>query len=161
MKVLHLTCSDGRTAGGKALHRLHTSLLAAGIDSYVLLGADDDKSARERRVPRPLIWRLIDKPGRLLAEHTGLHGMTRPSFRLWRQAIDALRPDVVHIHWTYSTGTPPLTSLRSLAAAYPIVWTFHDMWAFTGGCTNSKGCERWLSGCGRVPSSRQETYPAP
>lgn len=151
MKVLHLTCNDARTGGANALHRLHVSLLAAGVDSRVILGADEDKSPSERHIPRSFAWRIADKPFRIIAEHTGLHGVVRPSFRLWCRAIDAFNPDVVHIHWTYSGGTPPLVSLRSLAAAYPIVWTFHDMWAFTGGCTISKGCERWLSGCGSCP----------
>jgi glycosyltransferase involved in cell wall biosynthesis len=125
--------------------------MAAGIDSRVLLGADEDKSENERHISRPFVWRLADKPVRMIADRTGLHGTYRPSFRLWRRAVDAFKPDVLHLHWTYSGSTVPLTSLRSLAAAYPLVWTFHDMWAFTGGCTNSKGCERWMTGCGSCP----------
>ena len=151
MRVLHLTCNDARTGGAKALHRLHVALIAAGIDSHVLLGADEDKSENERHISRPFVWRLADKPVRMIADRTGLHGTFRPSFRLWRTAIDAFKPDVLHVHWTYSGSSIPLTSLRSLAAAYPLVWTFHDMWAFTGGCTNSKGCERWMTGCGSCP----------
>ena len=151
MRVLHLTCNDARTGGAKALHRLHVALLEAGVDSRVLLGADEDKSDTERHMARPFLWRLADKPVRMVEGCTGLHGAARPSFRLWRRAIDAFNPDVVHLHWTYSGHSVPLVNLRSLAVAYPLVWTFHDMWAFTGGCTNSKGCERWLCGCGSCP----------
>jgi glycosyltransferase involved in cell wall biosynthesis len=151
LKILHLTCNDARTGGAKAVHRLHVALLGIGIDSRVLLGADEDKSDTERHVPRTFLWRLADKPVRMVEGYTGLRGTARPSFRLWRRAIDAFGPDVVHIHWSYSIGSPPLVNLRGLAAAYPILWTFHDMWAFTGGCTNSKGCERWMTGCGSCP----------
>lgn len=116
MKVLHLTCNDARTGGAKAVHRLHTALLEVGVDSRVLLGGTRDQSSREVHVPRPLVWRAADKPARMLSESTGLVGIVRPSFRLWRTAIDAFGPDVVHIHWAYSGGTPPLVSLRSLAS---------------------------------------------
>jgi len=151
VRVLHVTCNDACTGGAKAVHRLHVALLGAGVDSRVLLGADEDKSDTERHMPRPFLWKLADKPVRMVEGCTGLHGTARPSFRLWRQAIDACQPDVVHLHWTYSGHSVPLLNLRSLAAAYPLVWTFHDMWAFTGGCTNSKGCERWITGCGSCP----------
>jgi glycosyltransferase involved in cell wall biosynthesis len=151
MKVLHLTCNDARTGGAKAVHRLHVALLEAGVESRVLLGADEDKSDREHHVPRPLLWRAADKPMRIVTGHTGLHGLARPSFHLWRREIDAFAPDVVHLHWTYSGHSIPLTQLRSLSASYPLVWTFHDMWPITGGCTNSKGCERWKTGCGSCP----------
>ena len=146
-----MTCNDARTGGAKALHRLHMALLEAGVDSRVLLGADDDQSDTERHVPRPFVWRLADKPVRMAEGCTGLHGAARPSFRLWRRAIGAFEPDVIHLHWTYSGHSIPLVNLASLAAAYPLIWTFHDMWAFTGGCTNSKGCERWMTGCGSCP----------
>jgi len=117
----------------------------------VLLSGAEDQSPSERHIRCSSAWRMADKPFWILAERTGLHGFAWPSFRLWRRAVDAFCPDVVHIHWTYSSGTPPLISLPSLAADYPLVWTFHDMWAFTGGCTNSKGCERWMTGCGSCP----------
>ena len=151
MRVLHLTCNDARHAGGIALHRMHVALMDAGVDSRVLLGGYEHKSDSERNVPRSLGWRLADKPFRVLANYTGLHGIVRPSFRMWRRAINEFGPDIVHLHWTYSAYTTPMIAMRSLAADYPIVWTFHDMWAFTGGCTNSKGCARWMSGCGACP----------
>lgn len=40
----------------------------------------------------------------------------------------------------------------------PLVWTLHDMWAFTGGCHYDGGCERFVSACGHCPilgSSRE------
>jgi glycosyltransferase involved in cell wall biosynthesis len=46
-----------------------------------------------------------------------------------------------------------------LAAQHPIVWTFHDMNAFTGGCHYSGLCERFTARCGSCPqlmSSKEE-----
>jgi glycosyltransferase involved in cell wall biosynthesis len=33
----------------------------------------------------------------------------------------------------------------------PIIWTLHDMWAFTGGCHCSYGCEGFRHSCGNCP----------
>ena len=33
----------------------------------------------------------------------------------------------------------------------PVVWTLHDMWAFTGGCHYSESCDRYLNTCGACP----------
>jgi glycosyltransferase involved in cell wall biosynthesis len=33
----------------------------------------------------------------------------------------------------------------------PIVWTLHDMWAFTGGCCYSQECDRYTKSCGNCP----------
>jgi glycosyltransferase involved in cell wall biosynthesis len=33
----------------------------------------------------------------------------------------------------------------------PLVWTLHDMWAFTGGCHYTGDCERYLKSCGGCP----------
>src|SRR3546814_16097913 len=37
---------------------------------------------------------------------------------------------------------------------YPVVWTLRDMWAFTGGCHYTAGCDRYAIGCGRCPQLR-------
>jgi glycosyltransferase involved in cell wall biosynthesis len=41
--------------------------------------------------------------------------------------------------------------LPRLAARAPVVWTFHDMNAFTGGCHYTQGCERFAAECGACP----------
>ena len=33
----------------------------------------------------------------------------------------------------------------------PIVWSLHDMWAFTGGCHYTQSCDRYLQSCGTCP----------
>ena len=33
----------------------------------------------------------------------------------------------------------------------PLVWTLHDMWAFTGGCSYVAGCSRFEGQCGQCP----------
>jgi glycosyltransferase involved in cell wall biosynthesis len=56
--------------------------------------------------------------------------------------------DVLHLHWI-NQGFLSLKNIRQLAeTGKPIVWTLHDMWAFTGGCHYSQGCEHFKKDCG-------------
>lgn len=67
--------------------------------------------------------------------------------------------DVLHLHWI-NQGFLSLQNIRQLASlGKPIVWTLHDMWAFTGGCHYSGACDHYRRGCGdcaflRRPGSR-------
>lgn len=54
--------------------------------------------------------------------------------------------DVVLLGW-FNQGLLSLGGLASLGK--PIVWTMHDMWAFTGICHHSLGCEGFKAECGR------------
>lgn len=59
--------------------------------------------------------------------------------------------DVLHLHWV-NQGFLSLKNIRQLAeTGKPIVWTLHDMWAFTGGCHYSQGCEHFKNECGNCP----------
>lgn len=59
--------------------------------------------------------------------------------------------DVLHLHWI-NQGFLSLNNIRQLAdLGKPIVWTLHDMWAFTGGCHYSRGCEHFKNECGNCP----------
>lgn len=56
--------------------------------------------------------------------------------------------DVLHLHWTNS-GYLSIKNLQQLLQlGKPVVWTLHDMWAFTGGCHYSNGCDHFVNQCG-------------
>lgn len=56
--------------------------------------------------------------------------------------------DVLHLHWTNS-GFLSIADLKELVeTGKPIVWTLHDMWAFTGGCHYSGDCDHYQRQCG-------------
>lgn len=57
-------------------------------------------------------------------------------------------PDIVHLHWI-CRGFVNVATLARLTI--PVVWTLHDMWAFTGGCHHSETCEKYTDKCGRCP----------
>lgn len=55
--------------------------------------------------------------------------------------------DVIHLHWI-NQGMLSLKNLRKIIdSGKPVVWTMHDMWAFTGICHYSRDCEHYKSHC--------------
>ncbi len=67
------------------------------------------------------------------------------------RAVQAHEPQIVHVHWT-GGGFMSVDALRHIP--YPVVWTLRDMWAFTGGCHYTAGCERYATACGSCPQLR-------
>lgn len=68
--------------------------------------------------------------------------------------IEDYKPDIIHLHnihdhWiNYPILFDYLASIDT-----PIVWTFHDCWAFTGGCAyfEKSDCKKWQKGCSNCP----------
>lgn len=56
--------------------------------------------------------------------------------------------DVIHIHWV-AQGPVSIRAIGRLGR--PTVWTLRDMWAFTGGCHVTLGCDRYHDRCGACP----------
>jgi glycosyltransferase involved in cell wall biosynthesis len=62
--------------------------------------------------------------------------------------------DIIHLHWI-NGGFLSLASLKKLLRLNkPIVWTFHDMWVFTGGCHYAGNCENFKTQCFNCPFLR-------
>lgn len=82
------------------------------------------------------------------------------TYSLIRQ-IDKIHPDIIHLHNVhgYYLNYPLLFNYLS-AHNYPVVWTLHDCWAYTGHCPHytSAKCTKWVSGCYDCPNLKK--YPA-
>jgi glycosyltransferase involved in cell wall biosynthesis len=57
-------------------------------------------------------------------------------------------PDLIHLHWIASDFLP-FWKLRRFGV--PMIWTLHDMWAFTGGCHYAERCNAYRDSCGSCP----------
>ncbi len=57
--------------------------------------------------------------------------------------------DVIHFHWI--AGTVDVPAEAAFLKDRHIVWTLHDMNAFTGGCHYTAGCKGYEKQCGRCP----------
>lgn len=64
--------------------------------------------------------------------------------------IDQYNPDVIHLHNLHGDYLNIEVLFEFLKKRnYPIVWTFHDCWPFTGRCAyfDYNGCTKWQIGC--------------
>ncbi|MCM1235761.1 MAG: glycosyltransferase, partial [Ruminococcus flavefaciens] len=62
------------------------------------------------------------------------------------EQIKEYAPDIIHLHNIHDHWfNYPLLFKYLATVNTPIVWTFHDCWAFTGGCAHFEniGCEKW------------------
>lgn len=160
MRVLHLAASDiggGAARGGYFLHR---ALLAQGCRSEMLVGrkyTDDPSVVELAGAAAPVV-----EKARAWLDRRPLRRYRKTSESFWTvgwqprrigRAVEARDADIVHLHWT-GGGFLPLDALRQLSGN--VVWTLRDMWAFTGGCHYTAGCERYVRGCGRCPQLRSD-----
>lgn len=65
--------------------------------------------------------------------------------------------DIINLHWI-SQFLDLQTILKTYAGKVPIVWTLHDMNAFTGGCHYDAGCGKFSERCFECPQLR---FPSP
>lgn len=68
--------------------------------------------------------------------------------------ISELQPDIIHLHNIHDHWLNyPLLFEYLATIVTPIVWTFHDCWAFTGHCYHFErnDCKRWQTNCSNCP----------
>jgi glycosyltransferase involved in cell wall biosynthesis len=156
MKILHLNTSDITGGAARAAYRLHRSLLDQGVDSQMLVQskASDDRTVigPESKIGKGMgrIRPTLDQlPNRLYPrrKQTPYHASWLPFSGIIRK-IRAIDPDIVHVHWI-AGGYLRIEDLAKIQK--PIVWSLHDMWAFTGGCHYDGVCGRYQECCGACP----------
>ncbi len=63
------------------------------------------------------------------------------------KTLKQLQPSLLHVHWI-NTGALQLKHYND----FPIFWTLHDLWAFTGGCPHPyQQCDKFQFHCGNCP----------
>ena len=157
MKILSLSTSDLNGGAPRAAYRLHQGLIKAGVDSQMLvqqklgdeatvIGARS-KITRGLAVTRPTLDSLPMLFYRQRDRTPYIYSCQWLPSKIDSQ-IEALNPDLINLHWVCG-GYFPVEAIAKFDR--PLVWTLHDMWAFTGGCHYSKQCDRYRQTCGRCP----------
>ncbi|HEY5752955.1 MAG TPA: glycosyltransferase [Chthoniobacterales bacterium] len=170
LRVTQLSTTD--TVGGAAVaaKRLHHALLEQGVAStfYVARRLTHDENVVEFKVakhaPRQLNRYIYALAKRLNPRpYFPGGGLFTGAWTLLGHVPLRVMPaaDIYHLHWI--AGFVDFRSLPRLARRSPIVWTFHDMNAFTGGCHYDHHCGRFTEQCGMCPflqsnDSRDATF---
>jgi glycosyltransferase involved in cell wall biosynthesis len=71
----------------------------------------------------------------------------------WRHLPES---DLIHLHWI-AGFVDHHTFFDVVPTTKPVIWTLHDMAAFTGGCHYNGACNRLTQACGRCPQLGSES----
>lgn len=96
-----------------------------------------------------------------LAQLSGLSGSFNwLGTREFISKLESIKPDLVHLHIMHDSYINLEILFKYLNLnKIPVVWTFHDCWAFTGKCPyfEMDKCDKWKSGCYKCPQIKK--YP--
>jgi glycosyltransferase involved in cell wall biosynthesis len=154
MKVLQLSTSDLGGGAARAAYRLHKQLRLLGVDSnmYVQekLGDDQYIFGPNGKVEKGLssIRPTLDLlPLYMLGKSDKTISSAWFPNRIYKR-LSSVNADLIHLHWI-NRGFIQVSIMHHLSI--PILWTFHDMWPFTGGCHYDLDCGRYMDQCGICP----------
>jgi glycosyltransferase involved in cell wall biosynthesis len=160
MRIVHVSVYEDSGGAPRAAKRLSDGLRLAGCDSrmYVLHRDGESGSTVQYIPPRTVLHRILHRwrtraisRSRRPYDITGgwMYDEERSPFGA--DSSTRLQDcDVIHLHWV-ARFVDVRHFFRRFGGRRPIVWTLHDMNAFTGGCYFDSGCGRHRVQCGACP----------
>ena len=151
MNILQVNTAADTGGAGVAMLRLHHALTAKGHDSHIL--------ARLRRSPQPDVLTIPEVLGLRQTSASRFSNNVRMQLDAWfaLPRVYGSTQQILHSELFEYANVIQLHNLHGwylnyellprMAARKPVIWTLHDMWAFTGHCAYSYGCVRWQKGC--------------
>ena len=156
LRIAHLSFSRTGGAGGVA-SRLAEIQQSMGHDAQVVSAISG--SLRDAPLSHPLhtLAAVADEKVLKRSEFGAPISLLRDSLSSeLESAINA--SDFIHIHWP--NGFVDLEWLASKTRDKTVVWTLHDMNAFTGTCHYSLGCDGFIRGCETCPAVKRLAHNA-
>ena len=159
LKVVHLNTYDGNGGAGRACIRLNRALQGQNIDSKIIvhykfgtnpqIGTFNSNKVQKSYTAFTIILE------RLLAKRFLKPLRTPFSFAWFGRSVihhpDVKNADIIHLHWINHGFLDPKHIAEIAKLNKPVVWTFHDSNAFTGGCHVRYTCDHYMRKCGNCP----------
>ena len=149
----------GNGGAGRACLRLNKALKAEGLDSELAVNFLFKDNPGVINLSKGFFNKWFTAFG-IILERYYTKFITKPlpipfSFPLWGRDVSKLEllrsADIIHLHWINHAFLRPADLAKLSALNKPIVWTFHDSNAFTGGCHVRYECDHFLKECGNCP----------
>jgi glycosyltransferase involved in cell wall biosynthesis len=156
---VHLNTYDGNGGAGRACIRLNRALLNQGIESKVIVHYKFGKNPDIGDFNTNLLQKACTAGTiileRILAKRY-LKALKTPfSFAWFGRSIihypDVKSADIIHLHWVNHGFLNPKHIAEIAKLDKPVIWTFHDSNAFTGGCHVRYTCDHFQRECGNCP----------
>src|SRR5258708_6055648 len=159
LKVVHLNTYDGNGGAGRACIRLNGALLSQNIDSKVIVHYKFGKNPEIGDFNKNFIQKYYTAATIVLERIWAkryLRALKTPFSFAWfgRSVIhhpDVKNADIIHLHWVNHGFLNPSHIAEIAKLGKPVVWTFHDSNAFTGGCHVRYTCDHFEHECGNCP----------
>lgn len=156
MKILHVNCAD-RGSTGKIILEISDYAAKEGHESFLCVPKINMQSDCIQKVAvcMPHEQGVYRRIASVLGLQYGFSPL--PTHKIIG-AIQAVQPDVVHLH---SINCSMVNIYRLLAflkkKKIPTVVTNHAEFFYTGNCSQAAECERWRTGCGNCPDPRGQS----
>lgn len=159
MKLLQINVTANWGSTGKISEQIGRVVISNAADSYIAYSRFANQSlsrllkigSKFSLYSHVIFARLFDKAGL---------GSFHATKRLLSK-VDEIKPDVIHLHNIHGYVLNYKLLFNYINEHnIPVVWTFHDCWAFTGHCAHfvTANCDRWKTECHDCPLKRE--YPA-
>ena len=163
--ILHIALDDGGSGAGRAAYKLHAGLRRLGHESsmFVSRKISDDPTVQAFEPPADQQSRQErEERRRRIKKDFELYGGSRPPYLIGDGFTDdrsANGPelleqlpscDLINLHW-FGNFLDYQTFFTTIPEETPVVWTLHDMNAFTGGCHYDNYCGKFAYSCGACP----------
>lgn len=156
---MHLNTYDGNGGAGRACIRLNRALNNQGIESKVIVHYKFGKNPEIGEFNTNLLqkgWAAATIILERIWAKRYLKALKTPFSFAWfgRSVIkhpDVKAADIIHLHWANHGFLDPKHIAEIAKLNKPVVWTFHDSNAFTGGCHVRYTCDHFKNECGNCP----------
>ncbi len=157
MKILLIDVNYRYSSTGKIVHDLAQDLNRSGHIARVLFGRGEKLNNNNAvRVSSKLEVYFHA----FMTRVTGLTGFfSYFATKKLMHEITKFSPDVIHLHELHGYYVNYSKVLNFIKENnYPVVWTFHCEFAYTGKCGYAYDCEKWKTECNSCPQIKE--YPA-
>ncbi len=148
-KLLQIDSCLGILSTGKITESIAKLAIAQGWECHIMHGARYvGKTIQHHYQVSSLIGEYIHYAESLLLDRHGLG--SRIATKCIIKKIKEIKPDIIQLHCLHGYYINYKYLFEYLnQTTIPVIWTFHDCWAFTGHCTHFDfvGCERWKTEC--------------
>lgn len=158
MKILFINTSEKTGGAAIACHRLMQALSKQDIEIKMLVRDKFSDNKNVIQVGNKLknkfdfYWERgqIYLKNRFSRETLFLVSIANSGVSI-TQLPEFKEADIIHLHWI-NQGMLSVDEIGKIfASGKKVVWTMHDMWAFTGICHYARTCNQYELGCGSCP----------
>lgn len=151
-KLLQLNVTANWGSTGKIAEGIGIAAMNRGWESYIAYGRDMNLSESNLIKVGNQIDVYTHYARNRIFDGEGLG--SKCATRRFITQIEEIAPDIIHLHNIHDHWLNYPILFEYLATIdTPIVWTFHDCWAFTGGCHYFEipPCDKWRTQCEKCP----------